>query len=712
MRSRTSPLLVAGFALIILVGLVLGGLAFLLFAAPTGVLRDQLVEEVRARTGRTLAIGGPVSLTLFPGAGVSLSGVVLSSPPGWGGEPVLKARTLTVELGLGALLSRRAEVRRVVLTEPEFNLVVDRNGRSNWDFALAEPRVRYAQARGTLRDTAAPGRAGVDLRPVLAALAELGPVEARIDAGRARYRDERTGEHLAIGDIEATAGYAPGGTASAKGSFTLRGQPLDVTARLDQPRGLLADGRAEIALRASGAPLSLSLDGTLTLPGGRPAFDGSVTFASRSAVSLAAWLGRPVPAGAATDLSLSSRLTLAGERLSLVNFTGSVAGKPARGSLVMELREPRPHLAGTIELGALDFATLLLRSPGDPGPTGVPTPVPAARPQARPVEPPRRADPAPPGAPPAPPPAGSVARHDWSSDRLDIYLLSLLDAEIAITAEELRHHRLHTGPSRVALNLSDRLLRIDLEDMLLYGGRGRGVAVVDAAQASPTLTVNLNLEGIEAGPFMEDAAGFGWLEGRINTTVALAGQGASEREVVETLSGTVDVKSGGGALRGIDIPKLVRAIETGEIPRLGIEPDDRTAFSDLGAQFVIANGIAQNKDLRLVTQHARLTGAGVVDLPRQHLDFELKARLSGSGTRAEGAIIALPNLELPLRVEGPWERPSLSLKGQDQIVDGLRQVGKVLRSPEVQDALKGLFGGSSEGRTKPRDLLEKLLKKE
>ncbi|MFX4820822.1 AsmA family protein, partial [Acinetobacter baumannii] len=88
--------------------------------------------------------------------GVTLSAVSLSSPPGFGrAEPLLRARRITVEVGLGALLSQKAEIRRVTLSEPEFRLVIDRDGRRNWDFAALSSPVRYAQARGgAVRDAA------------------------------------------------------------------------------------------------------------------------------------------------------------------------------------------------------------------------------------------------------------------------------------------------------------------------------------------------------------------------------------------------------------------------------------------------------------------------------------------------------------------------------------------------------------------------------
>src|SRR5262245_52157361 len=65
-------LAVAGYSGLAVLCLVLGGLAFLLVAPPLEGVRNRLVEEAKARTGRTLVVGGPMSVTLFPRVTVSL----------------------------------------------------------------------------------------------------------------------------------------------------------------------------------------------------------------------------------------------------------------------------------------------------------------------------------------------------------------------------------------------------------------------------------------------------------------------------------------------------------------------------------------------------------------------------------------------------------------------------------------------------------------
>lgn len=689
-------------------------MSFVFIAAPVDLVRDRLVEEVRARTGRDLVVSGPVSMALFPSPGVTIDGVTLSDGRGQQGTLLSVAR-ISAQVSLSELLSRRMHVRRVVLSSPTLALRVDARGRRNWDFAAAahpfSDRIRYAQMRGPMRDApvSAPAAtpAAIDPAQIREALAQMLPGEVRIERGSLSYRDQRTGDELDITGIDLdAAAQGVDAPVEAKGTFILRGQPLAYTARLTSLDAALASGSADVVLKADGPPLSADFAGKLALPSSGPRLDGRLVFKSASIPALGLWLGRPLAMDGPADLAFSGRVQMSQAQLSLPEFESVIAGQTARGALAVDFNPRRPKISGQLQVASLDLGALLLRHPSD-------APPPAA------------------GTAPKADPIGDILRQqqrtpqvrgfnqrkggarDWSDDRLDVRLLALVDADVRIAAGQIRHHELKSGPGRVAINLTDRNLRVDLEDIALYGGRGRGVATVDAASATPAMSLNLTLDGVAAGQFLKDAADFEWLDGRTSLGVVLAGQGFSERELVETLSGTVEVKTINGQLSGLNLPKLIRSLEMGQIPNVQIQPTEKTPFSEFAGTYVIQKGVAQNNDLRLVTANARITGTGVVQLPARTLAYDVRAKVSGTGASPQqGAVVNFSNIEIPLRIEGPWDKPTIGLKGQEQIVESIKQIGKNLKNPEVQDVLRGLLGGGGDKSVKPADLLNRLLKKE
>src|SRR5262249_28494486 len=88
-RSGTSWLAVAGYSALGLCCLLLGVVTFLLIAAPVDLVRDQIIGEVKSRTGRDVVVAGRTSLTFFPRLAISLGNVSFSAPPDMGGPPTL-----------------------------------------------------------------------------------------------------------------------------------------------------------------------------------------------------------------------------------------------------------------------------------------------------------------------------------------------------------------------------------------------------------------------------------------------------------------------------------------------------------------------------------------------------------------------------------------------------------------------------------------------
>jgi AsmA protein len=262
----------------------------------------------------------------------------------------------------------------------------------------------------------------------------------------------------------------------------------------------------------------------------------------------------------------------------------------------------------------------------------------------------------------------------------------------------------------MSFKLKDKIAKFTLQEMELYGGRGRGVLTLDGTAQAPIAGANLTLEGVSTQPLLKDALGFDWLEGRGTITLALAGQGTSERQMVETLNGKLDMSAVNGAVSGFDVGKFLRSIEQGRIPDLGISAAEKTPFSELAGSHTITNGVARNQDLRLVSPNLRVSGSGTVNLPARTLDYTVSPKIVAS-TGGDRAVINLAGLELPVRIEGPWDKPNFSVKGQERILEVVKEIGKNIKTKDVEEALKGLFGGEGQ-RSKPLDFLDRFLKKQ
>jgi uncharacterized protein involved in outer membrane biogenesis len=246
MRRRRWPWILLALVVALPVGAVLA--VWLLVDADA--LRPRLVAAVENATGRRFTVGSMrLALSLSPT--VELRDVALANAPGGSRPEMLTARRVTVQAALLPLLSRRLEVARVEVEEPDLLLETDAEGRGNWQFRPAEaqpapdapPRPGEPQAP---RD-----------RPVLAVDRLL------VERARLTWRDGAAGTTELV-EVPALRAAAPlAGPTTAEGQVALRGGVVAFTAQAG-------------ALSAFGGPAPFPFRGTVEVAGVEASGEGTL----------------------------------------------------------------------------------------------------------------------------------------------------------------------------------------------------------------------------------------------------------------------------------------------------------------------------------------------------------------------------------------------------------------------------------------------------
>jgi AsmA protein len=677
---------IAAYALLVTACLAATVTTFVLVAAPGDLVKEQLAEQIRTRTGRDLVVAGKTSFSLYPALLLSLSDVSLSGPG------TVKIATLEAEVRLWRLLRRRPAITRLVLYRPEIELEVDAQGRRSWDWAISHVPARMGS--GGLEGSSGPGATAGVGTPRRSAP----PVRLVVKDGLLRYRDERTAIAHDFEAVDATFTAESAGPVEADGSLLWRGERIAFAARAAPLDAALAGAPVQLTLSVSARSLEAAYEGIAQFAGG-VALNGRLSVKTVSGTQAPLRFARTlteVPRLA--SFAWSSGLEWQGGRLSLNEATATIGNASVAGSLAIDMMGPRPQVTGTLSCSELDLnllATLTGDRTSSPG-IGVSSPVAREEPKSR-----EAADKA--GEPASAPGRRSGG---WSEEPFDLKAFGLADVQLRLAIGKLLFKRITLGQTQLAFAVRDRMVRLTLDEVQLYDGRGHGLLTLDTTMRPAVLGVQLAIDGFSAQPLLKDASGVDWLEGRGRLALAVAGQGQSEREIVESLNGNVDLKLVDGALTGIDVTRLVRRLERG---RLTVpNRSDKTAFSELAATFTVANGLAHNKDLRLSSSHLQVSGSGVVNLGQRQIDYTVRPKLSAGPEKPTGRFV-LAGLEVPIRVHGPWESPDWTpdLKGlSSQAAEALKRIDP----GELEEAVKGLLGKDGE-RIKPRELLDKWLKR-
>jgi AsmA protein len=246
-RRGSSNLWLALFMVVVLVPLLaLGGVYF--FVDPNG-FKPRIIEAVRRATGRELTLHGNVSLSFAFEPVLRVADVSLANPPGASRADMVTLKSMEARLALWPLLRGRAEVRRLLLIEPDVLLEQDAAGVGNW--SVTPPQ----------REMAATAPAG--------AVARLTVAELRVEGGRVAWRSGSTVQRAAIHWLSGQAANAEA-PISAAAEMVVDGQEVSLSAELGSAQRFMdttpdaVPWPAQLVARLGGARIALS--GTVASP--------------------------------------------------------------------------------------------------------------------------------------------------------------------------------------------------------------------------------------------------------------------------------------------------------------------------------------------------------------------------------------------------------------------------------------------------------------
>lgn len=636
-------------AVAVVLVLLIGAVVALPSLVPADKIKDEVVAQVKAATGRDLTIAGKVSVSAFPSLGVEVSNVALSNPAGFSTKDLVRLGALDVKLKLMPLLSGKVEVDSFVLVDPVITLEVDRKGKANWVFDT--PAAKTAAKAETAKETAPSSSSGGS-----AGLGDIVLGDVRIQNGKLSYIDGPAGTREDVDGINlAVSLKSLDDPLSVKGALTWRAKAIDLGLNVAKPRALM-DGKsssADIMVNAETVKLSFKGDAS---GGAVPGAKGALELSVPSIRNLVQWTtGKPLAmeGSGLGPFSLTGQLAAQGAKVALTSANIGLDAIKAKGDFNVDAGGARPSLKGKLDVEALDLNPYLPpeKAAGQGGGTS------------------------------APAPAGKAAKSDWSDDAIDASGLKAADVDFALSLGSLTVKKIKVGKSALRVVLNNGRMTADLTELALYKGAGKGRVVLDGSQPGIGLDAAFNLKGLEAEPFLTDAADFTRLEGTGNFDITVAGRGRTERQLVSSLGGKGAVSFLNGAIKGINLAEMVRNVGSAFT---GGGTAQKTDFAELGGTFTITNGIVNNQDLALKSPLLRVEGKGTVELPPRTVHYRVEpkavASLEGQGGKSD-----VGGIQVPVIIEGPWDnlsyRPDLEamLKGQ---------AGKA-----INDAIGGKAGG-------------------
>jgi AsmA protein len=608
------------------------------FLIPASQYRASLQQAASDALGREVKVSGGLRFSVFPTLGVNAQQVSIANRPGGKAPLFANIDELDVGVALLPLLHGDVEISKLVLKKPTLALEADAGGKPNWVF---EPKQKPNQTPAQQAQAAQ--------------LDRLGLGDVHITEGALTYRDN-LGKVQAVSALNATATLKSlDSPLSLTSDFIYAGDPVKLTIDAPTPRAFTQKTSTLLKILLESEKLTAALDGAID-PNDM-SITGKLDAKGPSLRKLAAWVGSPIGEGGGMgEFAVIGDLTVRGQVTSLANATIAIDKAKGRGDLAITLADAAPpYVKATLALDALDVNPYLA-APQTPGAAD------AAK--------------------------GVDVKQGWGNAKIDQSGLKAINADLALTTGPLLFQKIKIDRSAIDVAVKDGVMRATMKQLALYGGKGSGTLVLDGRGDGLRLQNDLAVDGLAAKPFLTDAMGLDKIEGAARITMSIAGAGATQQAIMNTLAGKANFAFTNGAIVGVNLGLIASQIQS-VLTGAAIGPAAKTDFGQMGASFAIARGVAHTNDLRVVNPVISITGSGDINLAQQSMDMKIVPTTAKSG---KGVAQGLGGISVPFHVTGPWAKlkfaPDLGGLVQGKVS---QELNKVLGKNGLGD-LGALFG--------------------
>ena len=237
---------------------------------------------------------------------------------------------------------------------------------------------------------------------------------------------------------------------------------------------------------------------------------------------------------------------------------------------------------------------------------------------------------------PAPAPADAAkpaAAAPAEPVEIPLSLLRSLDLQGKLGIQKLKAMNLRSTDVTVQVSAKSGLITLGPNKAKLYNGSYAGRTALDVRGKTPLLTIDESVSGIELAPALKDALQFDKFTGVADLSAKATAQGLDAGRIMETLNGTASFAVQKGAVKGMDLKKMIDTVKTAQrdnllqkLTELKPQPADETPFTQLSGTAQITNGVVQNNDLKVQSPDLlNVSGKGSANLPRQTLDYTVTA---------------------------------------------------------------------------------------
>ncbi len=660
----TRVLKIVAIVCLILVLAVAGVIAYISATVDLEQIKQQISENVKKETGRELQIKGDLDLSVFPWLGVEIGETHFGNAPGFTGDFASFSRA-QARLKLMPLFSKQVEMSTLVFEGFTLNLQQRKDGVNNWDDLAKAGAEKPAEAAEKAEE---PGPAGA-----LALFLE--GVEIR--NANVSYQDAKAGSRYALNDFNLTASQVGLqkdvpfsidfkvnlSEPQVSGDYLIKGTAnLDPNAGLFKVRDLSFDSNHK-AIELPVETIDLDFTASLVFDQNRMQLDVK-PFTMKTTVT-----GEEIPNRSA-DLTVDTALVFDAKAMaaSLKPLTIGIPGGTIQGEFAYAQKGQQQQIDFDLSADQIDVNRFVA---------------------------------------PVPIPETAEAKSTSKAPAKESSGLGQLLVNGDLKIGKLIQDRLLVSDIAMKIKMRDGILDISPFTAKLYQGLVNNNINVDLRSAAPKVKAKINVKGFQVGDYLKAAMDKDLIQGSADVSADLRLTAADAVGLKRSLNGTAALKVGEGALKGINIPDMIRrakATLAGQAPPPASE--QKTDFTELSGTANIVNGLVSNNDLSMKSPLLRIGGDGQADLNQEQVNYLVTATLVASLTGQGGDDLKeLVGVPIPIRIKGSFAEPDWELDLKSVLEEKIKSQAKGVVDQVLKDPKKALEN-PKEILKDPKELLK------
>ena len=605
--------------------------------------KPEIEKKVSEASGRPFRIDGDLKLFLFPVTGVSLSGLHLGNPPGFKEEDFITVKSLEVRLKLLPLLFKKIQIVRFIMEEPRIVLEKGKDGVGNWKNS-GKRREEKVFRPGAAKEKPAGKEAGYGLPVKSLVIGDL-----KIEHGSLVWVDRAAGNHYEIKNLSVRLeNISLNQPVHLSAAARFNGAPLSLAGDLG-PVGRSPGGKPiplDFSLKAANY-LRIDLKGRVLNATEDPQFILDIGIRPFSAKKLFSILGWSFPLKTAdpealTRLSFKARVKADRQSASVQEAVFMLDdSKLAFSSDIEDFSRPKISLNMTLD--QIDADRYL--------------PPPDKKKKER-----NKTGPSP----------------EKSKDYASLRKLVL---KATVKAGKVKVKKARFQDLLVKARAQNGIFKLNPVSLKLYQGNLSAKGIIDLHRNIPRSSFELQADGLQINPMLKDMLEKDFIEGTARARLSLRMEGREARQMKQTLNGRGEVLFKNGALKGLNLTRMIRNVRAAFNRPEESGPAPRTAFSTLYSLFSISNGVVETSNTYLQSPLIRVTASGQASLVDETLNFRVEPNV---------AAVKHPGVLVPVLIKGTFSNPSFKpdLKGiikqriEEKLPAAIKELHKIIQERE------------------------------